>query len=127
MRDAFDEIQRICSCTDTFIFSTELIPVITPPVEEWWYYGFMEHGQHISFYSLKTLEYLSKLIGMRFYSKNGIHVFSKKAIVFDEPDRGANITKFFLRKKKNDDKNRITRQSLIHSDREKILRNALEN
>lgn len=62
----------------TIIFSTELYEGAVPS-ELWWYYVFNE-GQHISFYTKKTLSIISENLGLYFYSINGIHCFSKKPI-----------------------------------------------
>lgn len=61
---------------DIVIFSTELYGEIAPGLD-WWYYSF-ETGQHISFYSFKTLEFIGKLFGYKVYSfSNSFHIFSK--------------------------------------------------
>jgi hypothetical protein len=64
---------------DMFVFST-LLKKEKVPNSNWWYYSF-DTGQHISFYSIKTLEYIGKMIGYKLYSDNqSYHVFSKKEI-----------------------------------------------
>jgi hypothetical protein len=51
-----------------------------PAPDEWWYYG-LEHGQHISFYTKKTLEYIAAKYDLNFYSNNrDIHFLTKKQI-----------------------------------------------
>ena len=50
---AFDEI---FSLSKSLLFSEELIPM--SKLKNWWYLA-PEHGQHISFYSKKTLEYIA--------------------------------------------------------------------
>ncbi|MDO9206073.1 MAG: class I SAM-dependent methyltransferase [Methylotenera sp.] len=65
--------------SDTFIFSTELFEGAPPSVEHWWYYS-LETGQHIAFFQRKTLEILAKKLGMRFFSANGLHMFTKRNI-----------------------------------------------
>ena len=42
-----------------FLFSTLLLPKPAPMPDNWWYYG-QEHGQHISFYRVETLEYIAE-------------------------------------------------------------------
>ena len=53
-------------------------PSVLP--SEWWYYG-LEHGQHIGFYRLRTLNYLANKFDLYLIS-DGIsrHFFSKKKI-----------------------------------------------
>ena len=61
-------IERMLRFSDNIFFSTNILPSPVPKPEEWWYYG-LEHGQHISFYSLKTLNYLARKYGMNLCSK----------------------------------------------------------
>lgn len=63
----------------TLIFSTELYTGNEPPPKEWWYYTF-KTGQHISFYRRSTLEYVSRRLGLNFYSLRGIHIITDKTI-----------------------------------------------
>ncbi|MDH7511315.1 MAG: hypothetical protein QHH04_09790, partial [Methanolinea sp.] len=77
--DPLTDFQRILNIANNVIFSTELLPNPTPKPEEWWYYG-LEHGQHISFYSKKTLEYIAKMFGLNYYSNKNLHFFTNKKI-----------------------------------------------
>ena len=74
-----EEIEKMLGISKNIVFSTVLLPSPTPKPEEWWYYGF-EHGQHISFYSLKTLEYLAVKFKLDFYSTKGLHILTNKKI-----------------------------------------------
>jgi hypothetical protein len=79
--DPEKEFNQLLSSTDLFIFSTELMPKGQPPKpEEWWYYC-PEHGQHIAFYSYRTLEYLARKYNFKMYS-NGLnfHVFTRNPL-----------------------------------------------
>lgn len=63
--------------SDNILFSTYLLPSILPKPGEWWYYG-LNHGQHISFYSYKTLKYIAKKIDMNLCSNGrNYHLFTK--------------------------------------------------
>jgi len=73
------EIEKIKQISSNIIFSTELLPKSIPNPNEWWYYGF-EHGQHISFYSLKTLNYIASKLELNFISNGKIHMFTDKNI-----------------------------------------------
>eukprot|EP00388_Colpodella_angusta_P007073 GDKJ01020290.1.p2 GENE.GDKJ01020290.1~~GDKJ01020290.1.p2 ORF type:complete len:259 (+),score=15.16 GDKJ01020290.1:2469-3245(+) len=64
--------------TTTLIFTTELFEG-APPSTDWWYYAF-ETGQHISFYQPKTLQYIAEKLNLKFYSANGMHIFTRKNI-----------------------------------------------
>lgn len=74
------EIEKILALSDTVIFSTELMPENNPAPENWWYYC-LEHGQHISLFSLKTLEYIANEKGVNLISDGkGLHIFTKDAV-----------------------------------------------
>lgn len=63
----------------TLIFSTELYEGEEPPAKGWWYYAFST-GQHISFYQRKTLEKIGERLGLDFFSLNGVHILTDKAV-----------------------------------------------
>lgn len=73
------ELEQIFKYGENIIFSTELLPDPLPKPDEWWYYGFT-HGQHVSFYSKKSLMILGRKFGLNFYSMKGIHIFTKKKL-----------------------------------------------
>lgn len=64
--------------TRTLIFSTELHDG-TPPPGDWWYYAFAT-GQHIAFFSRKTLEQIGQRLKCRLVSYRGMHVLSAQSI-----------------------------------------------
>lgn len=72
--DPINDIEKIMSLSGTVIFSTELLPESVPPIA-WDYYGF-EHGQHISFYSKKTLDYIAEKFGRSVCSAGNLHIFT---------------------------------------------------
>ena len=74
-----EEIEHLLGISDTIIFTTELYPNYNPLPEEWWYFG-LDHGQHISFYSHETLEYIAKIYNLRFYSDGFIHILTRNHI-----------------------------------------------
>lgn len=65
---------------EVFIFSTELFDH-GPPDKSWKYYSFPT-GQHISFFSINTLQFISKKLGLYLYSFNGINILSKVPLKF---------------------------------------------
>jgi len=75
--DNLDELLKISS---NILFTTELVPASNPKPEEWWYYG-LDHGQHISFYTVKSLQYLANSKGLNLYTNSrNFHLFTKKQI-----------------------------------------------
>ena len=77
--DPMSEVSNLLSLSDTIIFSTTLLPDPLPMPEGWWYYG-LEHGQHISFYSKRTFEFIADNFGLSYYNIGSLHIFSKKKI-----------------------------------------------
>jgi hypothetical protein len=75
--DPVAELERMLKISKSIVFSTELIPESLSKPEEWWYYAF-EHGQHISFYSKKTLETLAGKFNLYFYSYKNLFLFTDK-------------------------------------------------
>lgn len=72
-----EELTKMMKLSDTIVFSTELMQTQIPDPKSWWYYGF-NHGQHISFYSEKTLNELAYQFNLNYYNVNGIHILTKR-------------------------------------------------
>jgi len=47
--------------------------------QDWWYYG-LDHGQHISFYSEKTFEFIAEKYNLNYSNLGGLHLLSEKKI-----------------------------------------------
>lgn len=62
---------------DTFIFTTELFSDSPPGLDDWWYYS-LSTGQHIGFFQERTLKKIADILGLRFFTSNGMHVFSRE-------------------------------------------------
>jgi hypothetical protein len=65
--------------SSTLIFTTNLYQGAVPQPDAWWYYTFAT-GQHIGFYTQKTLQTLGKRLGLRFSSANGLHLLSSHSL-----------------------------------------------
>lgn len=78
-KNPLHDLNNILSISKNILFSTELLPEPIPSPNSWWYYG-LENGQHISFYSRRTLKYLAELYGLNFYTNGTIHLFTKKRL-----------------------------------------------
>lgn len=70
-----ETLESIFNLGDMLIFSTELIPFDKPKVHDWWYYG-LEHGQHISFYSEKSMHKIASHFNKYYYYLDGLHFFT---------------------------------------------------
>lgn len=76
--DPVTELDNLLKLSPNILFSTALIPPSNPKPEEWWYYG-LDHGQHISFYTVKSLQYLANSKGLNLYTNSrNLHLFTKK-------------------------------------------------
>ncbi|HEY4744638.1 MAG TPA: class I SAM-dependent methyltransferase [Desulfuromonadaceae bacterium] len=76
-----EEMASMFSLSDTILFTTFLNDNLTKDeLKEWWYLG-EYNGQHISFYSAKSLHIIAERHGAAYYT-NGIdtHLFSRKRI-----------------------------------------------
>ncbi len=74
------EMEFMLNISRNILFTTELYGEKPPKPEEWWYYG-LDHGQHISFYNLKTLNFIANKYKLNFYSNGrSIHLFTEKRI-----------------------------------------------
>jgi hypothetical protein len=72
-----EELEKMLRFSNTIIFSTELMQQEVPDPKEWWYYGF-NHGQHISFYTEKTLNTLANQFKLNYYNVDEIHIVTKR-------------------------------------------------
>ncbi|WP_449419483.1 methyltransferase domain-containing protein [Phormidium nigroviride] len=74
------EISEILKYSKNILFSTELLPDSDPKPEEWWYYAPHE-GQHISFYTPKSLSILAERLGLNLYSNgSSLHLLTESNI-----------------------------------------------
>ena len=80
LQDPLSLIEQMAQISSTIIFSTELIAEPAPAVGEWWYYAPVT-GQHISFYSRRSLQGIARRLGLNFYTcGKEIHMLSSKVI-----------------------------------------------
>jgi hypothetical protein len=78
--DPITEIEKILKISKNILFSTTILPGGIPAPQNWWYYGF-NHGQHISFYSEKTLQFIAKKFGLNYYTTGGVvHLLTTQKI-----------------------------------------------
>jgi Methyltransferase domain len=75
-----DEIEHMLSFSRNILFSTLLVPKSMPKPSEWWYYG-TEHGQHIAFYTPKSLKEIADKFHLNLYSNgSSLHLLTEKKI-----------------------------------------------
>ena len=74
-----EELDRLLAIAPNVLLSTEIISDPAPKQEDWWYYG-KDHGQHIGFFRIKTLQKLAKERG-KYLLSNG----SSYHLIADKP------------------------------------------
>lgn len=125
--DPITEIEKILTYSDNVIFSTVLIPNDSSELVNWWYLA-TETGQHVAFYSGKTMSYIADKYSRNYYCVNGnLHIFSKTKLNQTQLDdffkvKKASILERLYHKLKRDNI-RNNRQSLLQSDYELIKKN----
>ena len=78
--DPVMEIEKILALSENILFTTELLPNPIPQPETWWYYG-LDHGQHVSFYSLNALDHIASRYHLNFYTDGRyFHFLTKKKL-----------------------------------------------
>lgn len=73
-----NDIKKLLKNQEIVIFTTELLQ--EPIDENWWYFA-TSHGQHVNFYRLETIEYISKKFKYFFYTdERNLHIYSKNKL-----------------------------------------------
>jgi len=71
MPNPIDDLNCIFRCGRRILFTTELLPEPAPVMGTWWYHA-ADHGQHIGFFSLRTLQYIAGKYSLCF-ATNGVN------------------------------------------------------
>jgi len=77
--DPIKDMEKMFALAPNVLLTTECIPEHCPKPGQWWYYG-MDHGQHISLFSRKSLEILAHRMGAQLYSRRSIHLMTRKKL-----------------------------------------------
>lgn len=74
------EIEKMFIFSDSVLFSTELIPGKIQSAKDWWYFV-PETGQHISFFTMSSLESLAASLKCRLYSDGtSLHILTRREL-----------------------------------------------
>ena len=80
LENPLQEIAKMLTFGDNIIFSTTLAPESIEAFKNWWYLA-PSTGQHIAFYTEKSLAFIAKKFNLHFYTNHcNLHVFSKSEI-----------------------------------------------
>ena len=81
LENPMHEFEKLLEKTDNILISTELFDADNIPSIDQWYYYDIRHGQHISFFSTRTLNYIAKRYGLHLISnKHNLHLFSRNKL-----------------------------------------------
>ncbi|MFA6275470.1 MAG: class I SAM-dependent methyltransferase [Pedobacter sp.] len=118
------EIEAMMKHSDSIFFSTELVPQMPLNSSDDWWYFIPETGQHLAFYTEKSLAFIAEKFGFNFYTDGAsIHLFTKKT--FSEDPFKIKRDPFLIRKmrkmvKKFDQKQYPSYTSLLNADWEMV-------
>ncbi len=79
LENPVEELHKMLSYSRNIFFTTELMPANYPKPDEWWYYA-LDYGQHISFYTHKSLSILAESENLNFYSNGLFHLMTEKRL-----------------------------------------------
>lgn len=81
LENPLSEIEKILQYANSVLFSTELQPDIEiKSINDWWYFV-PETGQHISFYTRKSLQCLAEKFNLNLYTNNrDLHLLTNKKL-----------------------------------------------
>jgi hypothetical protein len=115
--------EKMFKFSDTLIFSTMIVPFQIEDIKNWWYLS-EETGQHVAFYSEKSLQIIAQKYGKKYYVKNGnLHMFSSKQLNSDQIDYAFNDIRIRTRLKglvKQQLDFHVRRPSLLEQDYQKV-------
>lgn len=66
LADPFADAAEISKLGSQILFTTELLPQPYPDVNKWWYFC-LDNGQHVSFYSRRSLELLAERLQLSYF------------------------------------------------------------
>lgn len=80
MRAPMEEMKDVLSYSRNLLFSTEILPSSAPQPDAWWYYG-LDHGQHISFFTIESLKIMARKLSLNFVTNGtSLHMFTEKRL-----------------------------------------------
>jgi hypothetical protein len=73
-----EEMKKMLAISTNIHFSAELWSRPAPKPSMEWYYG-LDHGQHISLYSLDTLKYMARSLDVKLFTNGAnVHLLTPK-------------------------------------------------
>lgn len=79
LADPMKEIENMFKVSDSILFTTQLQPKNRMESEKDWWYFSTETGQHIAFYSKRTLQFIAKHFNCRMYTNRiNLHLLTNR-------------------------------------------------
>lgn len=78
LEDPMEAASQLLKLTDTFYFSTELQPSGFRKGSDWYYLG-LDHGQHVSLFSKRSIEKMAGRLGANYHTDGaGLHLITRR-------------------------------------------------
>jgi hypothetical protein len=78
--DPMNEIEKILTFSRNILFTTLIVPTPCPLPDKWSYYA-LETGQHVSFYSVRSLQIIAEKFKLRLHTTGGyLHLLTQENI-----------------------------------------------
>ncbi|RNC72773.1 MAG: class I SAM-dependent methyltransferase [Desulfuromonadales bacterium] len=75
-----EDIGEMLRFSRNILFTTELVPDPSPSPDRWWYYG-LEHGQHVSFYTRRSLAAIAERFSLHLCTNGrSLHLLTERPI-----------------------------------------------
>lgn len=74
-----EDMEKLFNISDNIFFTQEIIPENYNDLKDWWYFC-CEMGQHISFYSNETLDFIAEKFSKKHLYFGNLHLFTNKQI-----------------------------------------------
>ena len=72
--------REMTALSENILFSTVLMPEPPPLPDQWWYYG-LEHGQHVGFFTERSLRMVASTFGLHYvHDGRELHLLSRKRV-----------------------------------------------
>ena len=80
LADPHEHFAKLDRLAPNWLITTEMIAEPPPSPDQWWYY-LPETGQHVSFYSKRSLQFLARQYNRRLITcGNGLHFFTRSTM-----------------------------------------------
>lgn len=79
LEEPMEELEKMFKIAPEILFTQTILPNPIPEPDKWWYYS-LSSGQHISFYTNKTLDIIAETFGKKHLYFNEHHLFTSKDI-----------------------------------------------